>query len=108
MSHSQYQIDYLVQSRVKTDERIIHNARYADDTISLAENSTDFKQLLGKAKEEITKSELQLNIRKTRIITTECFITGDEETKTARDVQYLGSVISLKEDCSHMIGTGRN
>ncbi|KAF7254511.1 Copine-5 [Varanus komodoensis] len=56
--------------RVKIGRRHFNNLRYMNDTILLAESSNDSKQLMN-MKEESAKEGLQLNIRKTKIMTTE-------------------------------------
>ncbi|KAK1788760.1 hypothetical protein P4O66_002571 [Electrophorus voltai] len=55
---------------VKVGRRTISNLSYADDTILLAENEKDLKKLILKLKEESGKMGLQLNIKKTKIMTT--------------------------------------
>ena len=62
--------------------------RYADDTISLAESSNDLNQLLMKIKEESAKAGLHLNIKKTKIISTEeiyNFTTNNEDIEIVKD-----------------------
>lgn len=56
---------------MKIGGRNINNLRYADDTTLLAENSEDLKRLLMKVKGESTKAGLQLNVKKTKVMTTE-------------------------------------
>ena len=48
--------------------RNINNLRYADDTTLMAENEQELKSLLRKVKEESEKSDLKLNIQKTKIL----------------------------------------
>ena len=55
------------QAGIKTARRNIHNLRYADDTILMAE-SEELKNLLMKVKEESEKVGLKLNIQKTKIM----------------------------------------
>ena len=55
--------------RIKIDGRNINNLRYADDTTLMAESEEDLKSLLMKVKEESEKVGLNLNIQKTKIMT---------------------------------------
>ena len=55
------------QAGIKTSRRNIHNLRYADDTILMAESEEELKNLLVKVKEESEKAGLKLNIQKTKI-----------------------------------------
>ena len=50
---------------MKTSERNINNLRYAD---IMAESEEELKNLLKKLKEENEKTDLQLNIQKTKIM----------------------------------------
>ena len=50
------------QAGVKMARRNINNLRYADDTTLMAESGEELKSLLMKAKEEIEKVGLKLNI----------------------------------------------
>ena len=45
------------------------NLRYADDTTLMAESEEELKRLLMKVKEEGEKAGLELNIQKTKIMT---------------------------------------
>ena len=54
------------QAGIKIAGRNIHNLRYADDTILMAESEEELKSLLMKVKEESEKVGLKLNIQKTR------------------------------------------
>lgn len=51
--------------------RNIKNLMHVDDTTLLVENSEDLKWLQMKVEAEIAKAELQLNIKKTKVMTTE-------------------------------------
>ena len=57
------------QARIKIAGRNISNLRYADDTTLMAESEEELKSLLMKVKEENEKLGLQLNIQKTKIMT---------------------------------------
>ena len=56
------------QAGIETAGRNIHNLRYADDTILMAESEEELKSLLMKVKEEREKVGLSLNIQKTKIM----------------------------------------
>ena len=56
------------QAGIKTARRNINNLRYADDTTLMAECEEELRSLLMKVKEESEKSDLKLNIQKTKIM----------------------------------------
>ena len=56
------------QAGIKTAGRNINNLRYADDTTLMAESKKELKSLLMRVKEESEKSDLKLNIQKTKIM----------------------------------------
>ena len=55
------------QGGVKIARRNINSFRYAEDTTLIAESEGELKSLLMKVKEESEKSDLKLNIQKTKI-----------------------------------------
>ena len=57
------------QAGIKTAGRNINNLRYADNTKLMAERREELKSLLMKVKEESEKVVLNLNIQKTKIMT---------------------------------------
>ena len=57
------------QSGIKIAGRSINNLRYADDTTLMAKSKEELKNLLMKVKEESEKAGLNLNIQKTKILT---------------------------------------
>ena len=57
------------QARIKIAGRNTNNLRYADDTTLTAESEEELNSLLMKVKEENEKLGLQLNIQKTKIMT---------------------------------------
>ena len=85
------------QAGIKIAGRNINNLRYADDTTLMAENK-ELKSLLMKVKEESEKVGLNLNIQKTKIMTsgliTSWQIDG-EEMETVKDF-ILGAPKSLQ------------
>ena len=95
-----------VQAGIKIAGRNINNLRYADDTTLMAESEEKLKSLLMKVKEESDKVGLKLNIQKTKIIAsvpiTSWQIDG-ETVETVTDFIFLGSKITVDDDCSHEI-----
>ena len=93
------------QARIKIIRRNINNFRYADDPTLMAE-SEELNGLLMKLKEENEKAGLKLNIKKTKIMTSNPIISWqiDGETmETVEDFILGGSKITADEDCSHEI-----
>ena len=86
------------QAGIKIAGRNIHNLRYANDTILMAESEEELKILLMKVKEESENIGLKLNIQKTKIITsgpiTSWQIDG-EIVETIADI-ILGAPKSLR------------
>ena len=76
---------------IKIARRNINNFRYADDTTLMAE-SEEVKNLLMKVKEESEKVGLNLNIQKTKIMTSGPIISWqiDEETMETVTDYFLG------------------
>ena len=56
------------QAGVKIAGRNINNLRCADDTTFIEESEEELKSLLMKVKKESGKTDLKLNIQKTKII----------------------------------------
>ena len=56
------------QAGTKISRRNINNIRYIDDMTLMAESEEELKSLLMKVKEESEKTDLKLNIRKTKIM----------------------------------------
>ena len=57
------------QAGIKIARRNINNLRYADDTTLMGESEEELKSLLMKVKEKSEKVGLELNIQKTKIMT---------------------------------------
>ena len=99
------------QAGIKIDGRSSNNLRYADDLTPMAEREEELKSLLIKVKEESEKSDLKLNIQKTRIMAfgliTSWQIEG-EKAEAVTDFIFLGpkslpmvtAAIKLKDACS--------
>ena len=94
------------QAWIKVAGRNINNLRCADDTTLMAESEEELKSLLMKVKEESETFGLNLNIWKTKILSSGPFTSWqiDEETmEIVTDFIYLGSKISVDDDCSHEV-----
>ena len=89
------------QTGIKLVGRNINNLRYADDIILMAESKEELKSLLMKVKEESEKAGLNLNIQKTKIMTsgpiTSWQIDG-ETMETVTDFILGGSKITVDDD----------
>ena len=97
------------QAGIKTAERNINNLIYADDTILMAE-SKELKSLLMKAKGEIEKVGLKVNILKTKIMAsgpiTSWQIDG-ETMETVADFIFLGSKTTAGGEIKRYLFLGR-
>ena len=94
------------QARIKIDERNINNLRYADDTTVMAESEEELKSLLMKVKDESEKVGLKLNTKKTKIMASGPITSWEihgETVETVTDIIFLGSKITVNDDCSHKI-----
>ena len=67
----------------------------------MAESEEELKSLLMRVKEESEKAGLELNIQKTKIITS--WQTDGKTLETVTDFLFLGSKITADGDCSHEI-----
>ena len=93
------------QAGIKTDGRNIYNLRYADDTILMAESKEELKSL-ERVKEESEKAGLNLNIQKTKIMTSgpiSLITSWQIDRETVIDFILGGSKITANGDCSHEI-----
>ena len=94
------------QAGIKIARRNINNLRYADDTTLMAESEEELKSLLIKVKVESEKVGLKLNIQKTKIIASSPITSWEidgETVETVSDFIFLGSKITVDDDCSHEI-----
>ena len=96
------------QARIKTAGRNINNHKYAGDTTLKAESEEEIKSFLMKVKEDSEKSDLKLNIQKTKIMTsgpiTSWQIDGEiVETETdfifwaPKSLQMVTAAMKLKD-----------
>ena len=93
------------QAAIKITGKNIKNLRYADDTTLMAE-SEELKSLLMKVKEDSKKVGLNLNIQKTKIMSSgpiTSWQTDRETVETVTDFIFLDSKITADDDCSHEI-----
>ena len=90
------------QAQIKVVERNINNLRYADDTTLMAESKEEIKSLL-KVKKESEKTDLKLNIQKTKIIASGPISSWQIDGEAVRDFIFLGSKITADGECSHVI-----
>ena len=96
------------QAGIKIARRNINNLRYADDTTLMAESKEEIKSLLMKVKEESEKTDLKLNIQKSKIIASSPITSWQIEggkVEAVMDFIFLGSKITGDGDCSHEIQT---
>ena len=96
------------QVGVKIAGKNINNLRYADDTTLMAESKEELKSLLMKVKEESEKTDLKLNIQKSKIIASSPITSWQIEggkVEAVMDFIFLGSKITGDGDCSHEIQT---
>ena len=93
------------QAGIKIARRNINNFRYADDTTLMPESEEELKILLMKVKES-GKSDLKLNIQKTKIMASGPITSWQIDRKTVETVTdfiFLDSKITAEGACSHEI-----
>ena len=85
------------QAGIKIAGKNVNHLRYAEDTTLLAESKEELKSLLMKMKEESEKTDLKLNVHKTKIMSsgpvTSWQIDG-EAMGTVTDFIFLDSKIT--------------
>ena len=94
------------QAGIKIARRNINNLRYADDTTLMAGSEEELKSLLMTVKEESEKADLKLNIQNTKIMVSipiTSWQMGGETMKIVTYLIFLGSKITVDDDCSHEI-----
>ena len=93
------------QAGIKIPGRNISNLRYADDTTLMAEGKEELKSLLIKVKVESEKVGLQLNIQKTKIMTSGPITSWEIDVETVSDfifwapksLQMVTAAMKLKD-----------
>ena len=96
------------QAGIKIARRNINNLRYADDTIVMAKSKVELKSLLMSVKEESEKTDLKLNIQKTKIMASNpnaSWQIEGEKVEAVTDFIFLGSKVTVDSNCSHEIKT---
>jgi len=96
-------MNHKLESRLPGEYQQSQNA---DDTTLTAETEEEFKSLLTKVKEESEKAGLKLNIQKTKIMASGPITsrqTDEEKVETVTDFIFLGSKITVDDDCSREI-----
>ena len=88
------------EAGIKIARRNINNLIYADDTTLMTEFE-ELKNLLMKVKEESEKTELKLNIQKTKIMASGPMTSWEIDGETVADFIFLGSKLTADGDCSH-------
>ena len=94
------------QAGIKIARKNINKLRYAGDTTLMVESEEELKGLLMKVKVESEKVGLQLNIQKTKIMTSgpiTSLTIGGETVETVSDFILGGSKITADAGCSHEI-----
>ena len=91
------------QAGIKIAGRNINNLRYADDTTFMTESEKELKILLRKVKNESEKSNLKVNIQKTKIMASGPISSWQIDGETVSNFIFLGSKITADGDCSHGI-----
>ena len=99
------------QAGIKIAGRNINNLRYAEDTTLMAESEEKLKSLLMKVKEESEKTDLKLNIQKTKIMVSSPITSWQVDGETVETVsdfifgapkslQMVIAAMKLKDACS--------
>ena len=89
------------QAGIKIAGRNTNNLRHAGDTTLMAESKEELKCLLMKVKEESKKSDLKLNIQKTKIMAFVLITSRQmegEKAEAVTDFIFLGSNITEDSD----------
>ena len=95
-----------LQAGIKIGGRNINNFRYVDDTTLIAESEEELNSILMRVKEESERAGLKLNIKKTKIIAfgpITLWQKEGEKLQAMTDFFFLGSKITMDDDCSHEI-----
>ena len=94
------------QAEIKTAGRHINNLRQVNEITLMAATEEELKSVLMRVKEESEKSGLKLNMQKTKIMASgpiTLWQIDGETVETVRDFIFLGSKITVDDDCSHEI-----
>ena len=91
------------QAEIKTAGRHINNLRQVNEITLMAATEEELKSVLMRVKEESEKSGLKLNMQKTKIMASGPITLWQIDGETVRDFIFLGSKITVDDDCSHEI-----
>ena len=94
------------QPGIKIGGRNINNLRYMDDTTLMPEREEELKSLLMRMKEESERAGLKLTMKKNNIMASSPITSWKierEKVKVVTDFLFLGSKITVDDDCSHEI-----
>ena len=69
----------------------------------MAESEEELESLLMKVKEDRENAGLKLNIQKTKIMASHPITSWQIDGETVADFIFLGSKITVDDDCSHEI-----
>ena len=90
------------QAGINIAMRHINNLRQADDTTLMAESEEELKRLLMKVKEESEKAGLNLNIQKTKVMTSSPITAWQIDGVTMETVtDFIFSDSKITADCHH-------
>ena len=95
-----------LQAGINTGKRNINNLRYEDDTTLMAESKEELKRLLMRVKEESERGSLEVNIKKTKVMSSGPITSqkiGRENVEVVMDFLFVSSKITVDGDCSHEI-----
>ena len=95
-------MSYWMESRCR---RNINDLRYADNTTLMAESQEELNSLLMNVKEDSEKAGLKLIIQKMKIMASGPITSWQIDGETMETVTdfFLGSKITVDNDCSHEI-----
>ena len=91
------------QAGIKIAGKNINNLRYADDTTLMAESEEELKSFLLRVKEEREKTDLKLNIQKTKIMASSPITLWQIEGEKVTDFIFSVSKVTADSDCRHEI-----
>ena len=94
------------QDGIKIAGRNINDLIYANDTTLVAESEEELKSVLVKVNEDSEKTDLKLNIQKTKIIASgpiSSWQIDGETVEMVADFIFGGSKITADGECSHVI-----
>ena len=91
------------QAGIKIASRNINNLRYAYDTTLMAESDKELKNLVMNVKEESEKARLKLSSQKTKIMASSPNTSWEIDGETVTNFIFLGSKITVADDCIHEI-----